>query len=208
MLDKLGLKPENYFRIFLDDMTIGKHVSIAEPLNIYNDTAIMLMAGYLTVDSIDDTGESTQYRLRIPNNEIKMGIINSILSRRTSPENIADPLGLANPKYKGYYDTFYNRIEHECERLFLSFVAFASHKYHLTDELFMTFLLSMCLDISKHKSAIEVHTTKGRTDVALFTPAGEWMIIEVKSKQPTQPSYPANPVIPDNPVNPAFDYSP
>ncbi|MDR1039321.1 MAG: AAA family ATPase [Deltaproteobacteria bacterium] len=187
MFDQLGLTPENYFRIFLDDLTIEQNVSIAESHSIYNDNAVMLMAGYLTVDSVDNSGASIFYRLRIPNYEIKRVIRNAILARRTTPRGIDNSEGLQNPKYKTFYDAFCNRNEQVCEKLFSSFIASASYEYNLASEYFFTFLLSLCLDIGKHKTGLEVHTTKGRTDVELLTPAGEWMIIEVKHDRPSKP---------------------
>ncbi|MDR1040097.1 MAG: AAA family ATPase [Deltaproteobacteria bacterium] len=187
MFDQLGVRPENYFKIFIDDLTISKNVSINESKSIYNDNAIMLMTGYLTIDSIDDSGTSTMYRLRIPNYEIKKVIKDAILSRKTSSRTLDDPLGLRNPKYMKFYDAFCGRNEQECEKLFSSFIASASYEYNLSSEPFFTFLLSMCLDIGRHKTALEVHTTKGRSDVTLLTPDGDWMIIELKHEKPSNP---------------------
>ncbi|MDR1041037.1 MAG: AAA family ATPase [Deltaproteobacteria bacterium] len=186
MFDQLGIGPENYYNVFLDDLTVEQNVSITETQTIYNDNAVMLMAGYLTVDSIDNSGDAAIYHLRIPNYEIKRVIRNSILARRTSSPKSVDSLGMMNPKYKKFYDAFCHRNEQECEKLFSSFISSASYEYDLTGELFFTFLLSLCLDIGKHKTALEAHTTKGRTDLALLTPDGEWMVIEVKHDNPVR----------------------
>ncbi|MDR1080364.1 MAG: AAA family ATPase [Deltaproteobacteria bacterium] len=190
MFDQLGIGPENYFKVFIDNLAIEQNISISESHTIYNDNAIMLMSGYLTIDSVAESGDSVTYKLSIPNYEIEKVIKNSILTRKTSSRNINDNFGLANPKFKKFYEAFCHRNLQECQMLFSSFIASASYLYDLTGEHFFTFLLSLLLDIGRHKPTLEVHTTKGRTDIVMKTPAGEWMVIEVKSARSAKPAEP------------------
>ncbi|MDR1080314.1 MAG: AAA family ATPase [Deltaproteobacteria bacterium] len=184
MFDQLGIGVQNYFRIFFDNLSIKQNISISETQTIYNDNAVMLMAGYLTVDSVEETHDSVDYNLAIPNFEIQKVIKNSILNRRTPAGKVGDPLGLSNPKFLKFYQAFCQRNQQESEMLFSSFVASASYLYDLSGELFFTFVLSFLLDIGKHKPTLEAHTTKGRTDVVVQTPSGEWMVVEVKTVNP------------------------
>ncbi|MDR1040408.1 MAG: AAA family ATPase [Deltaproteobacteria bacterium] len=188
MFDQLGIGPENYFKVFIDNLAIEHNISISESHTIFNDNAIMLMSGYLTIDSVAECSDSVMYSLSIPNYEIKKVIKNSILTKRSAARTHNESLGLSNPKFKRFYDAFCRRDEEQCEMLFSSFIASSSYLYNLTGELFFTFLLSLLLDIGNNKPTLEAHTNKGRTDVVVPTPSGEWMVIEVKSENLHNPS--------------------
>jgi hypothetical protein len=57
MIDQLGLKQENYFRIFSNEIAMENDISISETKSIYNDNAVLFQSGYLTISDIDDDNE-------------------------------------------------------------------------------------------------------------------------------------------------------
>jgi hypothetical protein len=185
VFEQLGIGPENYFRIFQENLSLTNNITIIESRNVFNDDAIMFQAGYLTIDSVDKINGSIVYELRIPNFEVRQKLRESFLLRRTNRDTIVSPLPLANPKYKNFYNAFCNRDEAVCEMLFSSFITSASYEYNLSGERLFTVLLSLCLDIGSDKPNLETHTSKGRSDIVMRTPSGEWMIIEIKNDDPS-----------------------
>ncbi|MDR1040356.1 MAG: AAA family ATPase [Deltaproteobacteria bacterium] len=184
MIDQLGLKPENYFRIFSDDITVESDISISESKSIYNDNAILLQSGYLTISGIDEDLE--RYSLKIPNNEIYTSISRSLLAKTTDRSDKDEIQGLGNPKYRSFYDAFCSRNQEDSEMLFSSFISDASYYYNITQEYMFTMLLSLCLDIGKNKPMKEVPVRKGRSDIVMPTSNGEWMVIELKVDRPQE----------------------
>ncbi|MDR1039352.1 MAG: AAA family ATPase [Deltaproteobacteria bacterium] len=96
--EALGSLDGKRFEIF------GKNISVKAPLEIQdtgniNDEAFLLQAGYLTIDSISEIGDSIKFNLKIPNHEIKNAINGELSSkfqefvmRLQFMENASDPL--------------------------------------------------------------------------------------------------------------------
>ncbi|MDR1040966.1 MAG: ATP-binding protein [Deltaproteobacteria bacterium] len=70
----------NRFSIFGKDISLEAPIDIQDTANIISE-AFLLQAGYLTIDSIDISGDTENFHLKIPNNEI-MRALNKELSRK------------------------------------------------------------------------------------------------------------------------------
>ncbi|MDR1041327.1 MAG: AAA family ATPase [Deltaproteobacteria bacterium] len=185
MLEQLGLKSQNYFRIFRDDISVENDVSIGDSDSIYNDNAVLLQSGYLTIASIDHDLE--QYSLKMPNYEIYNSVSKSLLAKSTLRSDMDGITGLGNPKYQQFYDAFCSRNQSDSEMLFSSFISDASYFYDINEEYMFSAMLSLCLDIGKSKRMREVPTRKGRTDIVMPTPIGEWLIVDIRVDRSREP---------------------
>jgi hypothetical protein len=114
-IHRLGLASNSYFKHFLNNLSMSDSplelnsvgvASSSDSNSLADDNQILLDAGYLAIDSIDEKSIPREFSLKIPNNEIKNSIFNQFINRMQFPEIIPNIQSYVNERYKHFYDSF------------------------------------------------------------------------------------------------------
>jgi hypothetical protein len=192
-IHRLGLNNNAYFNMFMKDIKIierSKNIplehnaSIITQNNMLNENEILLQAGYLTIDKINDETYPRIFSLKIPNTEIKNSIIDQFIQRLRVPITFSHTLDYWNDRYQNFYNSFCSLNYKKSEELFASFITSIPFYYSLSEESIFCILLFFCLNIGKHRPISEQAVIKGRADLVIKTPNNDWIIVEVKYFKP------------------------
>jgi hypothetical protein len=167
-----------------NEIPLEHHSAILTTNDLLHENEVLLQAGYLTIDKIDDTVSPRKFSLKIPNNEIKNSIIRQFLQRLSVPISFSYLPNYWNDRYQNFYDSFCSLDHEKSEELLSSFIASIPFYYSLREESIFCILLYFCLNIGKHRPISEQAVIKGRADLVIKTPNNDWLIVEVKHYKP------------------------
>ncbi len=135
------------------------------PLEMATSAIPMLyQTGYLTIK--DYNSDDKEYLLDIPNHEVEVGLMRSLLIEYVKPYNLIDPDALARKLHKSFNS---GNIEEALEVLqsFLSEIPYTNNEYnegHFQNILYVIFRLLTQFDIRT-----EVRNAIGRMDMVVMT---------------------------------------
>jgi hypothetical protein len=179
----------DYFKVF--DKNLSFIDSFPEmDFNNLNASVLLMQAGYLTVRGVTGSGNSKEYHLKIPNNEIRDSIRRELLTGFLSPPPIGNYEQFLNQKYLQFLDAFGARDAEKCE-LYLSTILAGiiqrnsrkqKDKLDTTryNEFFLRSILQLLLEFGNKLSIPEPFSDIGRADLAVQGPNNEWVAIEIK----------------------------
>ncbi len=159
MLRKFHVAPEK-----IGMMYAGSSAFDAPTETMTNATPLLYQSGYITIKGYDK--DTNEYLLDIPNREVRVGLMRSLLPEYVSPARKDETQSVAARLYKHIK---YGKIEEALELLktFLSTIPYTdntNYEGHYQSLLYVIFSL-----IGYYNVDIEVRTTKGRVDMALRT---------------------------------------
>ncbi len=159
MLRKFHVAPEK-----IGMMYAGSSAFDAPTETMTNATPLLYQSGYITIKGYDK--DTNEYLLDIPNREVRVGLMQSLLPEYVSPARKDETQSVAARLYKHIK---YGKMEEALELLktFLSTIPYTEntdYEGHYQSMLYVIFSL-----IGFYNVDIEVRTAKGRVDMALRT---------------------------------------
>jgi hypothetical protein len=185
LTSKIAQNNADYFKVFNRDLSFTPPFPEID-LRYMNDTVVLMQAGYLTIGSIKNPGSNPEYMLKIPNNEIYQSIRLEILERLMVPPPKADNPGkYLNQNYQDFLEAFSSRNSEECERLLSAILAgIVQCDSTAPNEFLFRALLQLLIEFGNKMVLPECPSDIGRSDLAIMTPNGERVIIEIKHEYP------------------------
>ncbi|MDR1040069.1 MAG: ATP-binding protein [Deltaproteobacteria bacterium] len=201
-----GLSNKNCFDLFDTDLSFASTFKVLDPGKM-NDVSVLMQTGYLTIDRVRKSGGLRNYHLKIPNNEIRNAIAYEIMEHAIVPDGINDPVKFLSVYFHDFIEAFLSMDGEKCESLFSSFIAaFPSNLLGTPEagEYVYHALLYCQLKACRLDVRCENRTGKGISDIVVRTPAGDWIVIELKYTKPERdlPEYPAVSADPADPMAP------
>ncbi|MDR1314177.1 MAG: AAA family ATPase [Deltaproteobacteria bacterium] len=175
----LSLKNDTYFKIFSKSFNIGDTLPLSDVNNI-EDEAALFQAGYLTINSIDMSGGTLRYSLKIPNKEISYAIVQEFVTKQGM---LSKPSENINSKYGEFVDAFDDCNENKCSFLFSSCLAEIISYLHVHVELVPQVMMNTLLNIKGQRARMEVNLGNGRVDLLYESPKGHAIAIEIKHEK-------------------------
>ncbi|MDR1041919.1 MAG: AAA family ATPase [Deltaproteobacteria bacterium] len=192
--EALGSLDGNRFEIFGNNISVRAPLEIQDTGNI-NDEAFLLQAGYLTIDSIVEIGDSKKFNLKIPDHEIR-NAINGELSSKFQQfvmslqfmENSSDPLKSLTSMKGELLSTLWSCDTEKAEMLLSSIFSGNPREWYRGggEGSFKLILLTLMrfggaiFSGNMLEALGEVYSDAGRSDL-LFDVAGKgYIVIELK----------------------------
>jgi hypothetical protein len=178
----------DYFKIFDKNLTMVSPYPVTD-INNMDSTAVLMQAGYLTIDRITELTPKPKYSLKIPNNEIFKSVRLEILQRMIVPSNEDDPEQYLNQKYLDFLQAFGSYDEKECERnlfIILSSI-YQRDPCNFPNESYFRSLLQLLIGFGNDMALPELPSDIGKSVLAIKTPKGDWVVIEIKHAKSVSP---------------------
>jgi hypothetical protein len=185
LISNISQNKSNYFKVFDKDLTLCSPYPEMD-LEDMIGTVVLMQAGYLTIDKIKNPGSNPEYFLKIPNNEVYESIRLEILKRTMVPlPEAGNHEKFLKKKYQNFLKAFGSRNEPECER-FLSIILGGIVQYEDTGpkEFLFRSVLQLLIEFGNKRALPECPSDIGRSDLAVETPNGDIIVIEIKHKNP------------------------
>ncbi|MDR1040081.1 MAG: AAA family ATPase [Deltaproteobacteria bacterium] len=176
----LTLKSDAYFKIFSKSFRIGDKLPLMDVHNI-EDEAALFQAGYLTVDTIDESVMPHQRILKVPNTEIGYAIVQEFVNRRGILNISSETI---NSKYGAFVDAFDSHNENDCSSLFSSCIAEIASSPHFHAELAPQVMMYTLLNIKGPRARMEQIVGNGRIDLIYTSPGKDVTVVEIKYGKP------------------------
>ncbi|MDR1080142.1 MAG: AAA family ATPase [Deltaproteobacteria bacterium] len=178
----------DYFKVFDKNLTMVSPYPVMDIDNM-DSTAVLMQAGYLTIDRITQLAPKPKYSLKIPNNEIFKSIRLEILEHMIVPSNEDDPELYLNQKYMGFLKAFGSRDEKECERYLFTILSsiYQRDPGNSPNESYFRSLLQLLIEFGNDLALPELPSDIGKSDLSIKTPKGDWVVIEIKFAKSESP---------------------
>ncbi|MDR1041432.1 MAG: AAA family ATPase [Deltaproteobacteria bacterium] len=176
---ELGFDDSEFYGMFKENLSFKGEIPIIDTQNIF-PSAFFLQAGYLTVSSSKGSGTTKIMRLKIPNNEVKNAIAFELFVLLLKAQKKSDPFNYISEKFHELYRAFSTLNVDLSERLLASIFSSIPSNLHDNRENIYHIILYIILCFGTFLPDIESFTDKGRSDLVLRTPKGDWIVIEVK----------------------------
>jgi hypothetical protein len=151
-----------------------------------NDEAVLFQAGYLTIDSIEESSGSLKYALRPPNLEVGHAIVQEFIKKEGMLKKYSDTI---NTKYGGFVDAFDSLDEVECSLSFASCMSELVTYFQVQTEIVPQVLMYTLLNVKEPRVSMEKNIGDGRADLFYTSPKGHIIVIEIKfQKKPSASS--------------------
>ncbi|MDR1041340.1 MAG: ATP-binding protein [Deltaproteobacteria bacterium] len=179
------LEPDDidYFSLFSENLSFESRYSVTD-VHTPDTESLLMQAGYLTISNITGTGKNRTYHLKIPNNEIFDAARTELLARAVAPPNSAKPMKFINGMYIRLLESFASLDAAESQNLLGSiYSGVPQHSSKGEDEYFYRGLLQLLLGFGNNQSLPEDPSDIGRADLAVQTPKGDWIVMEIKHEK-------------------------
>ena len=175
----------------LEEMTATDALLSAFDVGAVGAEALLFQTGYLTIEAEERRGGRTRYRLGYPNQEVRQGLNESLLSRLAD-----DPSAAARHRFR-LYDLLQADDFDGLEELLTAFFAGIPYQWHVRNDVadyegyyasvFYALFAAAGLDV-----VVEDSTGRGRVDLAVRL-AGrvclfEFKVVESAPEAPARPS--------------------
>lgn len=167
-MKRFGVKPEDVKR---QDAWVSSFDAPTEGMT--SITPLLYQSGYLTIKGYDRSVDS--YVLDIPNREVRLGIMNSMLPYVMSNRDVIPAQNMVTDMYMALRKDDFATVMEKL-KIFLGTIPYTdntNYEGHYQSMLFVIFSL-MCKYVD-----VEVHTPQGRCDIVLESP-NKLYIIELK----------------------------
>lgn len=170
---------DEYFEMFSKSYAIGGTIPILD-LNDIQAGAALFQTGYLTMETVDQPVEPSEYRLKCPNREVDYAIVHEFVNKKGVLPNKKETV---NGKYGSFVDAFDASEETECGFLFSSCLAEIISHLHPRDEFVPHVMLHTLLNVKGQRSRMEVNLGEGRADQLYESPDGHIVVVELKHEK-------------------------
>ncbi|MDR1658074.1 MAG: PD-(D/E)XK nuclease domain-containing protein, partial [Deltaproteobacteria bacterium] len=163
------------FTTFKSDQSITESLNAIELGKDLDQIPVLFQSGYLTVDRVEKSSGTAKFFLKIPNLEVRSGLIPLLLSLKP----IQDPLGV----WRNACSMLSSLIQLDAEgfeNAFGSFLAEFPYNIHVPAEAYYHSLFQAAMFLADANIKTEVSVGDGRYDAKITAPDGTIFVIEIK----------------------------